>query len=77
MSAERKLWLGLLTLLTVSFSVLLWVGTEIHRQMPPIPARIVSSTGETVFIGHRLVRRQPVVATKGPFRRQRTSAQNR
>ncbi|MEZ5455636.1 MAG: nitric-oxide reductase large subunit [Lysobacteraceae bacterium] len=49
MSAERKLWLGLLTLLAVSFSVLLWVGTEIHRQMPPIPARVVSSTGETVF----------------------------
>jgi len=48
-SAERKLWLGLLTLLAVSFSVLLWVGTEIHRQMPPIPARVVSSTGETVF----------------------------
>ncbi|OPZ14021.1 MAG: Nitric oxide reductase subunit B [Alphaproteobacteria bacterium ADurb.BinA280] len=49
MSAERKLWLGLAALLAVSFSVLLWVGTEIHRQMPPIPSTVVSSAGETVF----------------------------
>jgi nitric oxide reductase subunit B len=48
-SAERKLWLGLAALLAVSFSVLLWVGTEIHRQMPPIPSTVVSSAGETVF----------------------------
>lgn len=49
MGIERRLWIGLLTLLAVSFGVLLWVGGEIHRQMPPIPAQVVSSTGETVY----------------------------
>ncbi len=49
MSAERKLWLWLLALLAVSFSVLLWVGSEVHRQMPPIPERVVTSSGEVVY----------------------------
>ena len=42
MNANRRLWIGLGALLVVSFSVLLWVGTEIHRVMPPIPAQVVS-----------------------------------
>ena len=49
MSANRKLWLGLGALLAVSFSVLLWVGTEIHRVMPPIPAQVVSEDGEVLY----------------------------
>ena len=49
MSSEKKLWLGLSALLALSFSVLLWVGSEIHRVMPPIPATVVTTTGETVF----------------------------
>ncbi|MCX7555350.1 nitric-oxide reductase large subunit [Xanthomonadaceae bacterium JHOS43] len=49
MSAERKLWLWLIGLLVVSFSVLLWVGSEVHRQMPPIPERVVTSSGEVVY----------------------------
>jgi nitric oxide reductase subunit B len=49
MSSSRRLWLGLGVLLAVSFSVLLWIGREIHREMPPIPAAVVSTTGETIF----------------------------
>ena len=49
MSAERKLWLWLIALLAVSFSVLLWVGSEVHRQMPPIPERVVTSSGEVIY----------------------------
>ena len=49
MSASRKLWVGLAVLLTVSFGVLLWVGTEIHRVMPPIPSAVVVSTGEVIY----------------------------
>ena len=39
MSTHRKLWIGLAALLAVSFAALLWVGSEIHRVMPPIPTR--------------------------------------
>src|SRR5689334_10972682 len=49
MSASRRLWTGLAVLLAVSFSVLLWVGKEIHRVMPPIPEAVVTYTGQTVF----------------------------
>jgi nitric oxide reductase subunit B len=41
--------MGLALLLAVSFSVLLWVGGEIHRVMPPIPEAVVTERGGTVF----------------------------
>jgi nitric oxide reductase subunit B len=49
MQSNRKLWIGLGTLLALSFSVLLWVGAEIHRVMPPIPAQVVSTAGEVLY----------------------------
>ncbi|MDZ3823295.1 MAG: nitric-oxide reductase large subunit [Pseudoxanthomonas sp.] len=45
----RKLWAGLAALLAASFAVLLWVGTEIHRQMPPLPAQVVTDQGDIVL----------------------------
>ena len=49
MSASRRLWVGLAVLLLASFSVLLWVGGEIHRVMPPIPAAVVTTAGKTIY----------------------------
>ncbi|HWS27767.1 MAG TPA: nitric-oxide reductase large subunit [Xanthomonadales bacterium] len=49
MSTTRKLWLGLTALLVVSFSILLWAGTEIFRAAPPMPERVVSVDGELVY----------------------------
>ena len=49
MHSQRKLWVGLIALLAVSFSVLLWVGTEIHRVMPPIPEQVVDTEGKVVY----------------------------
>ncbi|MBB6092118.1 nitric oxide reductase subunit B [Povalibacter uvarum] len=49
MSANKKLWGGLALLLLASFTVLLWVGGEIHRVMPPIPAAVVTNEGATVY----------------------------
>lgn len=49
MTTEKKLWLGLIALLAVSFSALLWVGGEIHRQMPPIPETVQTATGEVIY----------------------------
>jgi nitric oxide reductase subunit B len=43
------LWIGLAALLAVSFAALLWVGTEIHRVMPPIPTAVVTHQGGTIF----------------------------
>lgn len=49
MSTERKLWLWLTALLTVTFGVLLWQGGEVHRQAPPIPDRVVDAQGAVVY----------------------------
>lgn len=49
MNSTKKLWLGLATLLTVSFGVLLWTGGEIHREAPPMPDRVVTVAGDVVF----------------------------
>ena len=49
MSASRRLWVGLAVLLLASFSVLLWVGGEIHRVMPPIPTAVVTTAGKTIY----------------------------
>ncbi|HEY6134492.1 MAG TPA: nitric-oxide reductase large subunit [Rubrivivax sp.] len=49
MSTTRKLWLGLGTLLTVGFAILLWMGGEIFRQAPPMPEAVVTDKGDTVY----------------------------
>ncbi|MDR0183405.1 nitric-oxide reductase large subunit [Lysobacter arvi] len=49
MNSTRTLWVGLATLLIASFAVLLWVGSEIHRQSPPMPERVVGPKGEAIF----------------------------
>jgi nitric oxide reductase subunit B len=49
MTSSRRLWTGLAALLCVSFSILLWVGKEIHRVMPPIPESVVTTDGNVVY----------------------------
>ena len=49
MSSTRKLWIWLAALLAVSFGVLLLVGRDIAVKAPPVPERVVSESGATVF----------------------------
>ena len=49
MNVSRRLWVGLGVLLLLSFAVLLWVGGEIHRVMPPVPAAVVTENGQTIY----------------------------
>ncbi|MDX2298993.1 MAG: nitric-oxide reductase large subunit [Xanthomonadaceae bacterium] len=49
MTTTRKLWLGLGTLLTLSFGVLLWMGGEVHRQAPPMPEAVASTSGTVLY----------------------------
>lgn len=49
MSTTRKLWLGLGTLLTLSFGLLLWMGGEVHRQAPPMPETVASASGMVLY----------------------------
>jgi nitric oxide reductase subunit B len=49
MSTTRRLWIALGLLLGTTFAVLLWMGSEIHRQAPPLPERVVSVAGQILF----------------------------
>jgi nitric oxide reductase subunit B len=49
MSTSRRLWIALGLLLAGAFSVLLWMGGQIHRYQPPMPERVVTTAGATVF----------------------------
>ena len=49
MTSTRKLWIALVALLLASFGVLLWVGYDISLKDPPVPERVVTESGETVY----------------------------
>src|SRR5690554_2933459 len=45
----RKMWLGFIAVMTISFAVLLYYGREIYREAPPIPDKVVASDGAVLF----------------------------
>ncbi|HET6557374.1 MAG TPA: nitric-oxide reductase large subunit [Prolixibacteraceae bacterium] len=47
----KKLWIGFTAVMVVSFAVLLIVGAEIYRKAPPIPERVVTTSGKVLFTG--------------------------
>ncbi len=49
MSTTKKLWLGLAALLIASFSVMLWLGADLHQTAPPIPNRVVAANGQVIY----------------------------
>src|SRR5690606_17666863 len=49
MDNTRKLWIALGALLAISFGVLLWAGSEIFREAPPVPEQVVADNGAVVF----------------------------
>ena len=66
MNPTRRLWIGLLSLLAIAFSILLWAGHEIHLQAPPIPERVVASDGTVLYTRAQIERgRQAWQSTGG------------
>ena len=49
MANYRKLWWLLIAILMVTFALLGYFGREVYRQAPPIPAEVVSETGELLM----------------------------
>ena len=47
----RKLWIGFIAVMAISFAVLLYFGKEIYRQAPPIPVKVIKSDGTLLFTG--------------------------
>ena len=50
----KKLWIGFISVITISFAVLLYFGREIYREAPPIPDKVVTPEGEVLFTGQEI-----------------------
>lgn len=54
MNKERRLWIALALVMSISFAVLGYYGYQIYQQAPPIPDRIVTPDQQTVFTGEEI-----------------------
>ncbi len=50
----RRLWIGFIAVITISFALLLYYGREIYREAPPVPEKVVTVTGEVLFSGQEI-----------------------
>jgi nitric oxide reductase subunit B len=55
MGNYRKLWFSLIGILAVTFTLLGYYGTEIYRSAPPVPDRIVTPDGRTLYTQERIL----------------------
>ncbi|MCK6549832.1 nitric-oxide reductase large subunit [Myxococcota bacterium] len=56
----KKLWIAFAAVLISSFAVLLWVGTRIYQEAPPVPERVVTTDGRLVVRPGQIARGQQV-----------------
>ena len=61
----RKLWLSLISVITLSLLVLGYYGLEIYRTAPPVPKRVVTTDGRVLFTGQDIKDGQNVWQSMG------------
>src|SRR3546814_16905985 len=61
----RKLWWTLIGVLTVTFAILGFSGVEIYRQVPPVPDRVVSASGDVLMTRSALLHGQTAWQSTG------------
>ncbi len=47
----KRLWLGFILVMVISFGILGYFGREIYREAPPIPEKVVSTDGTILLYG--------------------------
>ena len=61
----KKHWLALALVALCSFAVLISQGVKLHRELPPIPARVVDTSGTLLVDGATITRGQNVWQSLG------------
>src|SRR3546814_6518836 len=61
----RKLWWILIAVLTVTFAILGVSGVEVYRKAPPIPAQVVTASGEVLMTRDDILTGQPAWQSTG------------
>lgn len=65
MDPTRRLWWILGVMFALSFGALLFIGSEIYREMPPIPEQVLSEDGSTIYTRDDIQRGRQVWQTLG------------
>ena len=60
MKSDKKLWAALIFVVGGSFLLLGFFGREIYRQAPPLPAAVVTESGETLMTREQILDGQQV-----------------
>ena len=47
----KKLWIGFIAVMVISFAILLYFGNEIYRKAPPVPEKVITPDGKVLFTG--------------------------
>ncbi|MGM0766551.1 MAG: nitric-oxide reductase large subunit [Pseudomonadota bacterium] len=55
MAKYRRLWLLLIAIVGVTFTLLGYFGAEVYRAAPPIPDQVVSANGDTLMTGESIL----------------------
>jgi len=55
MAQYRKLWWLLIAILILTFSLLGYFGREVYRHAPPIPAEVITDTGERLMTANSIL----------------------
>jgi nitric oxide reductase subunit B len=45
----KQLWIAFAFVLVVSFSILIWIGTRIYQESPPIASQVVTTNGKLII----------------------------
>jgi len=61
----RGLWISLIVVMVASFAVLGYFGYDLYRHAPPIPERVVTASGQTLFTGQDIKDGQNVWQSAG------------
>lgn len=61
----KKLWIILAAVFVFSFAVLGWIGTEIFRQVPPVPHRVITTDGQIIIPAEDILNGQNVWQAMG------------
>jgi nitric oxide reductase subunit B len=61
----KKYWWSFITVIVISFAVLLWIGSKIYHQAPPLPKKIVTTDGTVLISEGEIERGQNVWQAMG------------
>jgi len=65
MKTTKKLWIALTLIVETCLAVLLFFGSRIYQQAPPIPEKVVSADGSVLFTGEDIKAGQNVWQSMG------------